>query len=580
VTGLLLPATVLNLTVNNPSGVTLSDTVDVEGTLSLPNGRLYTGDTLVTLGAAGVLSETAGNTVVGHVTVTRTMSQNTDESFGGIGLTLNAAGAAPGSTTVMRVTGVAQSGGVYSSILRSFDVAPAVNTSLNARVDYFYDNSELNGQDANLLQLWKSSDAGATWAFNSSSVVPALHRVRGTSVSSFVRFAASDANHPLGAAGHVYAYQDKWNLVSLSLSVLDPRAAALFPTAISRAYAYSNVYVIKDSLIPGLGYWLKFNGAQGVSIDGVAVTQDTVGIVSGWNMIGAVSDSVATGTAQVEEIPPGIVTSHYFAYSGSYSQTTTLRAGKAYWVKANATGKLVLNSAATIQPKQAPAAEPLDGYSTLAIEDAAGNKQMLYVGIGKDAGAAELYELPPAPPAPIFDARFGSQRMVETYQAADRNEKRYPLVLQGEEYPLTLKWNVRDAAKWFTLSGLPSGKSMTLDGSGSVAIDRPVQSLALVVKDRSELPVEFSLGANYPNPFNPTTSFIVGVPKSAPVDIAIYNLLGQKVRTLVHEERSAGYYREQWNGLTDDQQVAGSGVYFVRMTSESFSAVHKIIMMK
>jgi len=580
VTGELMPDTLHNLTVNNASGVTLSDSIRVEGTLSLLNGDLITGDTTVTLGASGVLSETAGNTVIGHVSATRTMVLNTDESFGGIGLTLNAAGAAPGSTTVTRTTGVAQTGGPYSSILRSFDVTPAVNTALNARVDYFYDNSELNGQDANTLQLWKSTDAGSTWTFNASSVSTILHRVRATGVPSFARFAASDINHPLGAAGHIYSYLDKWNLVSLSLSVVDPRQSTLFPTAISRAYAYQNVYVIKDTLIPGIGYWLKFNGAQGLSIDGVAITQDTVNLSIGWNMIGAVTDSVATGTAQVEVIPPGIVTSPYFGYSGSYVTTTTLRAGKAYWVKANATGKIVLNSGATIQPKQAPVVDPLAGFSTLAIQDAAGNRQMLYVGDGKADGVSASYELPPVPPAPIFDARFGSQRMVETYEAANRNEKRYALVVQGEEYPLTLTWNMRDASRTFALTGLPSGQRIQLDGSGSVTLDRPVQSLALVLRNHSELPVEFSLGANYPNPFNPTTSFIVGVPKSAAVDIAIYNLLGQKVRTLVHEELAAGYYQEEWNGLTDDQQLAGSGVYFVRMVSESFVAVHKIVMMK
>jgi hypothetical protein len=205
---------------------------------------------------------------------------------------------------------------------------------------------------------------------------------------------------------------------------------------------------------------------------------------------------------------------------------------------------------------------------------------VLDVGSGSADGVAASYELPPVPPAPIFDARFGSQRMVETYDAAYRNEKRYPLVLQGEEYPLTLSWNMLDADRAFSLTGLTSGQRIQLEGSGSVTIDRPVQSLALVVMNRSELPVEFSLGANYPNPFNPTTSFIVGVPKTASVEIGIYNLLGQKLRTLVHEARSAGYYREEWNGLTDDKQPAGSGVYFVRMTSESFVAVHKILMMK
>jgi flagellar hook assembly protein FlgD len=100
------------------------------------------------------------------------------------------------------------------------------------------------------------------------------------------------------------------------------------------------------------------------------------------------------------------------------------------------------------------------------------------------------------------------------------------------------------------------------------------------VDDWREIPVEFSLGPNYPNPFNPTTSFVVGLPQSAPLSVGVYNMVGQKVRTLIDEVRPGGYFTVQWDGTTDDHQVAGSGVYFVRMASQSFSAVRKIVMLR
>ena len=120
----------------------------VNGTLTDDGDLLLNGRT-VTLGAAGSLVETPGNTAIGLVKSTRSAAQGVDQSFGGIGLTLNAAGASPGVTSVTRITGVAQTGGSNSSILRAFDITPALNAGLDARVDFFYDDSERAGQDVN-----------------------------------------------------------------------------------------------------------------------------------------------------------------------------------------------------------------------------------------------------------------------------------------------------------------------------------------------------------------------------------------------------------------------------------------------
>jgi flagellar hook assembly protein FlgD len=113
-----------------------------------------------------------------------------------------------------------------------------------------------------------------------------------------------------------------------------------------------------------------------------------------------------------------------------------------------------------------------------------------------------------------------------------------------------------------------------------MVINKPSASLALLASDVNALPTEFSLGNNYPNPFNPTTKFVVAVPKAANVDIVVFDILGRKVRTLMSGETAAGYHTIEWNGLTDDYSPAASGIYFIRMMSGKFSDTKKMMLMK
>jgi hypothetical protein len=89
------------------------------------------------------------------------------------------------------------------------------------------------------------------------------------------------------------------------------------------------------------------------------------------------------------------------------------------------------------------------------------------------------------------------------------------------------------------------------------------------------LPREYSLMQNYPNPFNPTTEFWYALPEGAYVEIAVYNITGQKVTTLVEGWREAGFHNESW-----DASDMASGVYFYRLQTDKFSESKKMILLK
>ena len=102
----------------------------------------------------------------------------------------------------------------------------------------------------------------------------------------------------------------------------------------------------------------------------------------------------------------------------------------------------------------------------------------------------------------------------------------------------------------------------------------------LGVDDIVLLPEVFALRQNYPNPFNPVTTIAYDIPEIANVRIDMYNILGQKVRTLVNGTHQPGMYHVRWNGTNDFGNPVSSGMYFYRISSEEFISVKKLVLMK
>ncbi|MDP1677197.1 MAG: right-handed parallel beta-helix repeat-containing protein [Bacteroidota bacterium] len=91
----------------------------------------------------------------------------------------------------------------------------------------------------------------------------------------------------------------------------------------------------------------------------------------------------------------------------------------------------------------------------------------------------------------------------------------------------------------------------------------------------NHLPTSFGLSQNYPNPFNPTTTIRYALPVSGNVKLAVYDLLGREIATLVNEEQSAGWKEVQWNAL----QVS-SGIYFYKLSAGNFIDIKKMLVVK
>lgn len=96
----------------------------------------------------------------------------------------------------------------------------------------------------------------------------------------------------------------------------------------------------------------------------------------------------------------------------------------------------------------------------------------------------------------------------------------------------------------------------------------------------SQLPREFALYSNYPNPFNSSTTIRFDIPEETHVTIEIFDLLGRQVGILTDENKIPGFYELLWNGKDKNGKILPSGVYFYAITAGQFHRLHKMLLVK
>jgi hypothetical protein len=107
----------------------------------------------------------------------------------------------------------------------------------------------------------------------------------------------------------------------------------------------------------------------------------------------------------------------------------------------------------------------------------------------------------------------------------------------------------------------------------ATAIDEPTDHGQIIVSD-------YKLQNNYPNPFNPETIIEYYVPKAGNVSVVIYNIMGQKVRTLVDRDHTMGNHYAVWNGRDDDGNLVASGVYFYQLNGQDAVVTKKMTLVR
>ena len=100
------------------------------------------------------------------------------------------------------------------------------------------------------------------------------------------------------------------------------------------------------------------------------------------------------------------------------------------------------------------------------------------------------------------------------------------------------------------------------------------------VRDDNPLPDDYKLYDNYPNPFNPATHIAYDLPALDDVSLDIYNMSGEKIRTLYRGSQSAGHQSLEWDGRNDHGVPVSSGVYVYKLYTDHYQASHKMLLLK
>ena len=164
-----------------------------------------------------------------------------------------------------------------------------------------------------------------------------------------------------------------------------------------------------------------------------------------------------------------------------------------------------------------------------------------------------------------------------------------PLDTQGEwEYygAFLMTCNTRvpvdDTYYPFSMGWYPQNNQSTLwafDGGGSVIPEQDYCGLyfesEVGIDDEKNIPVEFSPSQNYPNPFNAQTTIEYGLPIASHVVIEIYDLLGNRIITLIDESQEAGHHQVTWNA-----ESQSSGMYFYRVQAGKYVETRKMLLLK
>ena len=133
-----------------------------------------------------------------------------------------------------------------------------------------------------------------------------------------------------------------WNILSVPLLAEDMTATTIFPTAVTPFYEFSGLYNQVSVLENAKAYWAKFNGNQTSTITGTLLTNNTINVNQGWNLIGPFATEVPVSS--ITTVPPNIITPPFYEYTGGYYAVDSLMPGKGYRVKCNASGILYLNT--------------------------------------------------------------------------------------------------------------------------------------------------------------------------------------------------------------------------------------------
>ncbi len=362
---------------------------------------------------------------------------------------------------------------------------------------------------------------------------------------------------------HVCELPRAWNMVSLPVAVADSSLAGVLPQARS-LFRYAGGYEPVTRFVAGMGYWADLDQPGRLSVRGPTHpdTALVLALPAGWSMVGP--GTVPLDVKALCDRVPELIS--VFGFAGEYENATTMEPGKAYWVNLTTATRLDLSGRTAPTTKALIQGEAKDPEAVLWAEGK-GRSQAIALGVAQE----ELVELPPLPPANVFDARVDVAARVQAWQVPPGRGV-YRVRLQGGVD--RLRWRNAGDTDWELVIG---GAILPLAGDGQVAVAEGAQVL---LRQAGAKPPVTALHPAYPNPFNPETTITYDLARTQTVQLCVFAATGQRVRQLVTGNQHAGSYQVQWDGRDDAGVLVGSGVYLAQLRAGRERSVQRMVLMK
>ena len=174
---------------------------------------------------------------------------------------------------------------------------------------------------------------------------------------------------------------------------------------------------------------------------------------------------------------------------------------------------------------------------------------------------------------PFSDMAFSAPAMNFPPKSGDMwriNLYRYDYGRTTAKYTELSGWNQTDAKRGFHAP----------DRFGKVYFSTEVSGTPTRVAQENASPSALAVVRNYPNPFNPSTTIEFTIPSSGAVNLELFNIAGQKCRTLLSGHVKAGTYTLTWDGKGDSGEMSPSGLYFIRLGMGSLVSTHRMLLLK
>jgi hypothetical protein len=325
------------------------------------------------------------------------------------------------------------------------------------------------------------------------------------------------------------------------------------------------------------GFWVKMDCEMELCVTGAPVSATTpIELEQGWNLVSYLPDECDSTAHALNSIMDDLIVALGFedgglSYDPELPEYSTLREmcpGYGYWVKVTQAGQL-------IYPGMGPGvARP---QALAKLDKAAVDNRVPTSGLWVNLYSRELtIDGQPAAAGSEILAINRKGEIVGAATVADNGKFGF-MPVYGDD-PTTTEREGLNIGDEFSLivNGLETAETFTWTENGARIEVKSVTSKG----GSAVIPNDYSLMQNFPNPFNPTTSISFSMPAAAQATLEIYNVLGEKVKTVFNGMANAGLNTVVWEGVDENGQTVASGIYFYRLKTTAFEQTRKMVLMK